>query len=105
MQNFITNAIKYTQEGRVTIGARPADGGVIFFIHDTGIGISKSDQEKIYHKFFRSEDFRTRENKGTGLGLYVTKKLARLIQAKIDLESELNKGSSFTIFVPNLTED
>jgi len=102
MQNFITNAIKYTQQGSVTIGARALDGGVQFTIADTGIGISTPDQDKIFHKFFRSEDFRTRESKGTGLGLYVTKKLARLIHARIDLESELNKGSTFTIFVPNL---
>ncbi len=71
---------------------------------DTGIGISKGDQEKVFDKFFRSEDFRTRQTNGTGLGLYVTMKLARLIHAEIDVESELNKGSTFTIFIPDLGE-
>jgi two-component system phosphate regulon sensor histidine kinase PhoR len=102
LQNFVTNAIKYTETGHITIGARPADKGVNIWVEDTGIGISISDQEKIYDKFFRSEDFRTRKNNGTGLGLYVTMKLARLVHADISTKSELNKGSRFTIFFPDL---
>lgn len=102
LQNFITNAIKYTEKGHVTISAKAADGGVIFLITDTGIGISKSDRERVFDKFFRSEDFRTRAHSGTGLGLYVTMKLARLLHAKIDLSSELNKGSTFSVYFPNL---
>lgn len=102
LQNFITNSIKYTEEGHITIGARKQEGGVMFTVSDTGIGISKADQEKVFDKFFRSEDYRTRQNNGTGLGLYVTMKLTRLIHAEIDLESELNKGSTFSIFIPNL---
>ncbi|HSW98707.1 MAG TPA: ATP-binding protein [Candidatus Saccharimonadales bacterium] len=102
LQNFITNALKYTQEGRVTLAVELADKGVRFIVKDTGIGISKPDQEKIFDKFFRSEDYRTRKTNGTGLGLYVTLKLARLIHADIDVQSELNKGSTFTIFVPQL---
>jgi PAS domain S-box-containing protein len=104
LQNFITNALKYTETGAVTLSAETADKGVRFIVKDTGIGISKPDQEKIFDKFFRSEDFRTRKTNGTGLGLYVTLKLARLIHADIDVESELNKGSTFTIFIPHLGE-
>lgn len=102
LQNFITNALKYTEEGSITIGAKAAQGGVIFTVSDTGIGISKSDQEKVFDKFFRSEDFRTRQTNGTGMGLYVTMKLARLLHAEISVESELNHGSTFTIAIPNL---
>lgn len=102
LQNFVTNAIKYTENGHVTIGAHKRDGGVLFTVSDTGIGISKADKERVFDKFFRSEDFRTRKNNGTGLGLYVTMKLTRLIHAEIDVQSELNKGSTFSIFVPNL---
>jgi two-component system, OmpR family, phosphate regulon sensor histidine kinase PhoR len=102
LQNFITNAIKYTNEGSVTIAAVPKQGGIMFTVSDTGIGISKGDQERVFDKFFRSEDYRTRQNNGTGLGLYVTMKLARLIHAEIELVSELNKGSTFSIFIPNL---
>jgi two-component system sensor histidine kinase SenX3 len=86
----------------VTVGAKPIDNGVEFFVSDTGIGISKADQERVWDKFFRSEDFRTRQNNGTGLGLYVTAKLARLVHADVSLKSELNKGSTFTISIPNL---
>lgn len=103
LQNFITNAIKYTSRGDVRIEAAVADGGVLFKISDSGIGISKGDQERVFDKFFRSEDYRTREASGTGLGLYVTMKLARLIHAEIELKSELNKGSTFSITIPNLS--
>lgn len=102
LQNFITNAIKYTEVGSVSIEATQQPNGVLFRINDTGIGISKADQERVFDKFFRSEDFRTRKNSGTGLGLYVTMKLARIIHAEIDLYSELNKGSTFSILIPNL---
>ncbi|HSX08339.1 MAG TPA: ATP-binding protein [Candidatus Saccharimonadales bacterium] len=102
LQNFITNAIKYTEQGSVTIGARREPTGIMFSVADTGIGISKGDQEKVFDKFFRSEDFRTRKTNGTGLGLYVTMKLAHLLHADIELTSKLNHGSTFTIFIPNL---
>lgn len=102
LQNFITNSIKYTEKGSVTIGARNSDKGTTFEVTDTGIGISKADQERVFDKFFRSEDFRTRANSGTGLGLYVTMKLTRMIHAEISVESELDKGSTFSIFIPNI---
>jgi PAS domain S-box-containing protein len=102
LQNFITNAIKYTETGSVTVYAKQAAKGVEFNVHDTGIGISKGDQTRVFDKFFRSEDYHTRQQNGTGLGLHVTRKLAQLAQAKITLESELGKGSTFTIFFPNL---
>lgn len=104
MQNFITNAIKYTEEGSVTIHAKQKDNGVEFAVSDTGIGISKGDQARVFEKFFRAEDFRTRAQNGTGLGLHVTRKLSQLAEAKISLESELNEGSTFRIFFPNLSK-
>lgn len=102
LQNFVTNALKYTEKGSVTIEAKLAEKGVRFVVSDTGIGISKGDQEKLFDKFFRSEDYRTRKTNGTGLGLYVTMKLARLLHAEIDVQSQLNKGSTFSIFIPDL---
>lgn len=103
LQNFITNSIKYTETGSVTIGARRQKNSILFEVSDTGIGISKTDQDRVFDKFFRSEDFRTRANSGTGLGLYVTMKLTRLIHAEISLKSEINKGSTFSIEIPNLS--
>ncbi len=102
LQNFVTNAIKYTEKGSVTIHARQADGGIEFAVSDTGIGISTTDQNKVFDKFFRSEDLLTRKQSGTGLGLHVTSKLAKLAQARISLESQLGEGSTFTIYFPNL---
>lgn len=102
LQNFMTNAIKYTEKGKVGVTVKPDPKGVRFEVSDTGIGISKGDQERVFDKFFRSEDFRTRQASGTGLGLYVTMKLTRLIHAEVDLQSELNKGSTFSVFIPNL---
>lgn len=102
LQNFITNAIKYTKEGTVTLSLVSEKKGVTFSVADTGIGISTADKSKIFDKFFRSEDFRTRENNGTGLGLYVTLKLIKRINAKVDFESELNKGSKFSLTLPQV---
>lgn len=104
LQNFITNALKYTEKGTITISAEVVGLGIRFTVADTGIGISKLDQRKLFDKFFRSEDYRTRKTNGTGLGLYVTLKLARLVHADIDVQSTLNKGSKFSIFVPHLGE-
>lgn len=99
MQNFITNALKYTKSGTVTIMGHKVAGGVYFGVKDSGIGISKSDQRHIFEKFYRSEDYRTRETSGTGLGLYVTRKLANKMGVKIDFESRLNHGSTFFFVV------
>ena len=104
LQNLITNAIKYTEKGSVTIQAKPTANGVEFTVTDTGIGISHADKEKIFDKFFRSEDYRTRQHSGTGLGLYVTMKLARIIHADVDVISKLNKGSTFSAVMPNLQD-
>lgn len=105
LQNFITNALKYTPEGSITLRAQPKDEGVEFQVSDTGIGISRNDQDKVFNKFFRSEDYRTRQTSGTGLGLYITAKLASLIKAKLSVESQLNEGSTFSIYVPSLKPD
>ena len=100
LQNLITNSIKYTKKGSVTIIAKQAHGIITFAIKDTGIGISKSDQSKIFAKFYRSEDYRTRETSGTGLGLYIAAKLAHKLDTKIEFTSRLNFGSTFSISLP-----
>lgn len=96
LQNMITNAIKYTKEGSVTLRVMNTDGQVRFEVTDTGIGISKGDQVKIFKKFYRSEDYRTRETGGTGLGLYVATKLSKKLGTEIEVKSRLNYGSTFS---------
>jgi signal transduction histidine kinase len=100
LQNLITNAIKYTKKGSVTIIVKQKSDIITVSVKDTGIGISKSDQQKVFGKFYRSEDYRTRESSGTGLGLYVAAKLAHKIGTKITLKSRLNFGSTFGITLP-----
>jgi PAS domain S-box-containing protein len=100
LQNFVTNAIKYTKEGSITVSVKQRLGEITISVKDTGIGISKSDQTKIFNKFYRSEDYRTRETSGTGLGLYVAHKLAHKLNTKIVMTSRLNHGSTFSITLP-----
>lgn len=102
LQNFVTNAIKYTHEGSVTIKVKKTKGNLNIAVKDTGIGISKSDQKRIFDKFYRAEDYRTRETNGTGLGLYVAQKLARKLDVTIDIVSRLNHGSTFSIELPTV---
>lgn len=99
LQNLITNAIKYTKKGSVTISATKNKDKITFSIKDTGIGIGKNEQQKIFEKFYRSEDYRTRETRGTGLGLYVAIKLARKLNTSFDVKSRLNVGSEFSFAI------
>ncbi|MEO6109975.1 MAG: ATP-binding protein [Candidatus Saccharimonadales bacterium] len=100
LQNFVTNAIKYTEKGSITMTAKQTKGKVRFSVKDSGIGISRGDQVKIFNKFYRSEDYRIRETSGTGLGLYVSAKLSHKLGTKIDLKSRLNHGSEFSFELP-----
>jgi PAS domain S-box-containing protein len=100
LQNFITNAIKYTHKGTVTVSVSIKKGAVTFAVKDTGIGISRSEQKKIFNKFYRSEDYRIRETNGTGLGLYVSAKLSHKLGTQIVITSRLNHGSTFSFSLP-----
>jgi signal transduction histidine kinase len=100
LQNFITNSIKYTDKGTITAKAENIGGQIRVSISDTGIGIDKFEQSKLFNKFFRSEDFRVRQISGTGLGLYISAKLASLMGGSIEMHSELNVGSTFSLLLP-----
>lgn len=105
LENIITNAIKYTKTGKITIIISQKNDKITFAIKDTGIGISKSDQSKIFSKFYRSEDYRTRETGGTGLGLYIAAKLAQKMGTKIQMVSRLNIGSTFSFTLKEKKEE
>lgn len=101
IQNLISNAIKYTQAGGVTIISKKVmSGQVQVSINDTGIGISKTEQKKVFEKFWRSEDPLTRESEGTGLGLHIAYKLAARIGSLLKFESKIGVGSTFYLDVP-----
>ncbi|HPH95814.1 MAG TPA: GAF domain-containing protein [Anaerolineaceae bacterium] len=108
--NLISNAIKYTPKGgQFEISAERCanqwdPGGAAEVVHlwvkDNGIGIAPEDQKKIFQKFFRSEDPKTREAPGTGLGLNITKSLVEMQGGKIWFESEFRQGTTFHITIP-----
>jgi PAS domain S-box-containing protein len=101
LQNYVTNAIKYSPSGTIDIGVTASKhDGLIFSVKDNGIGIASADLKHLFTKFFRSEDYRTQQTNGTGLGLYLCKELAQRLNGKVWCESELNKGSTFFLEVP-----
>ena len=100
LQNLVTNALKYTEKGSITLSVTATEDEVIFSVADTGIGLSKHDLEKVFEKFYRAENYKTRETGGTGLGLYITQRLAHKLHAKITVESTLGKGSTFKLSLP-----
>ncbi len=108
LNNLLSNAIKFTPEGgRIEVAARRnAVGDLLLIVEDTGVGISEEDQETIFEKFRQGNtvlaggDAMTREYSGTGLGLSIVKELCKLLEGEITLESELGKGSRFTIRLP-----
>ena len=101
LQNFLSNAIKYTSNGSVELVAEATnDGKVKFDIKDTGIGLSQAEMGQLFQKFWRSEDLKTRETEGTGLGLYIAAKLAKQIGAQIHVSSTKGQGSTFSVTIP-----
>ena len=107
--NLIVNAIKFTKNGTITVKIEPKDGEVICSVKDTGIGIDKVSQAHLFEKFHQVGRFDPKkpiEQQGTGLGLYISKKLIELHYGKIWLESELGKGTTFYFALPiNHQED
>ncbi|HID77170.1 MAG TPA: PAS domain S-box protein [Planctomycetaceae bacterium] len=105
--NLLGNAAKYTPEGgRIRLGVelREGDETLQIDVEDTGIGIAPQELPKIFDRFFRSTDPRVGRTSGSGLGLALTQEIVRLHGGKVTVESELNKGSRFTILLPTRTE-
>jgi len=103
LTTLINNAIKFTDSGKVelrVVKSKEMSGGVTFSVTDSGIGIGEGDKAKIFQKFFQAENYLTRKNGGTGLGLYIARHLAGRLSAKLWFESEKDKGSTFYLYVP-----
>ncbi len=108
LSNLLSNAIKFTPEGgRVVVEARRTDDGMLeLVVSDTGIGIPEEEQTHIFDKFRQGSavstagDAMTREYSGTGLGLSIVKEMCRLLGGRVSVQSELGKGSTFTVVLP-----
>ena len=96
VSNFMTNALKFTQEGSITLGFRPYEEGLYFYVKDTGTGIP---QEKLPHVFERFVKLKQEKN-GTGLGLSICQTIVRKLGGEIGVESEEGAGSTFWFILP-----
>lgn len=101
LQNLLDNAIQYTMPGgKITLSAKARSGEVIVTVSDTGIGIPRADQPRIFERFYRVDAARSREAGGTGLGLSIAKHLVEAHGGRLWVESELRQGSRFHFSVP-----
>ena len=99
--NLMGNGIKYSENGGVvTTRVAVQNGKVIISVQDNGIGIPEEDQSRVFERFYRVEKGRARKNGGTGLGLAIVKHITQLYGGTVGLESEVGKGSTFTVTLP-----
>jgi signal transduction histidine kinase len=100
--NLLTNALKFTPDGSVSVvaRARAASDEISIAVIDTGIGIAPSDQEKVFEDFQQADNSPTRQYSGAGLGLSICRRLADMMDGRITLQSQIGKGSTFSLVLP-----
>src|SRR5262249_20575056 len=98
--NLVGNALKFTDQGGVEIRAVQAGDRFALSVVDTGPGIAAEDQAKIFDEFQQVDNTSTRKKGGTGLGLSISRKIVELHGGSISVQSELGKGSTFTVSIP-----
>lgn len=102
LANLVDNAIKYTSRGSITVAWRAEHETAIIQVRDTGIGIRQADQARIFERFYRVDQARTRGIGGTGLGLSIVKHLVQAFRGDVSVESELGRGTVFEVRLPLL---
>ena|ERR1035437_1796383 len=100
MINLLSNALKFTNEGYIEFGYEQVDNLVCFYVKDSGIGLNKDDEVRIFQRYEQAVNNPLNKFEGAGLGLFITKNLVTLMNGTIWVESELNKGSSFFVKIP-----
>jgi PAS domain S-box-containing protein len=100
LNNLVSNAVKFTEKGSITMRAFTEDKWMVLQVEDTGVGIKEEDIEVIFEEFQQADGSASRAVEGTGLGLAITKSLAELHGGKIVVESEFGKGSTFSVYLP-----
>jgi CheY-like chemotaxis protein len=106
LTHLLNNALKFTDKGIIEFGYKlPHNGKIEFYVRDTGIGIPQDQIQIIFKKFGKSGNINTNKNRGSGLGLTLSKKLVELMNGEITVQSEVNEGSLFSFFLPIETEN
>ncbi|TVQ33595.1 MAG: response regulator [Wenzhouxiangella sp.] len=100
LQNFLSNALRYTESGRVLLGCRRLDGHLSIQVLDTGPGIPEDQTEAIFQEFHRLRDTRRTQERGLGLGLAIVDRIARMLDHPVSLQSVPGRGTRFAIQVP-----
>jgi signal transduction histidine kinase len=98
--NLLSNAVKFTDAGQVEMEARTTAHGVAFMVCDTGVGIAPEHQQRVFDSFWQVDQSATRKEGGTGIGLSVSRKLARLLGGDISVRSTPEEGTTFTLVLP-----
>ena len=98
--NLLGNAVKFTERGEIKISACQQNGSLKLVVSDTGIGIEKKDLDQIFEKFHQGDLSSSKKYRGTGLGLAIVKKFVNLLGGEVTVESEVDKGSVFTVMLP-----
>ena len=102
-ENLLTNALKYNQPGgSIEITLEELQDQIELTFKDTGIGLAPDEKEQIFDRFYRADLARTRTKQGTGLGLSIVKEIIELHRGHILVDSQLEKGTTFTIILPRL---
>jgi two-component system sensor histidine kinase ChiS len=98
--NLLGNAAKFTERGEIKISAFQQNGSLKLVVSDTGIGIEKKDLDQIFEKFHQGDLSSNKKYRGTGLGLAIVKRFVTLLGGEVNVESEVGKGSVFTVMLP-----
>lgn len=101
VRNLVTNAVRYTESGAVSLHTRRVQHGLNIAVIDTGVGISLEEQQRIFQDYYQVSNKARQTAKGTGLGLAIVKRIASLLDIKITLKSSLGGGSTFNLLLPN----
>jgi two-component system phosphate regulon sensor histidine kinase PhoR len=101
VHNLVDNAIKFSPDGgEVTLGAAAADGTAVLSVSDAGPGIPRAEQDRIFQRFYQVDRSRSKTRPGTGLGLAIVKHIVQLHGGKVEVQSEVGRGSTFRVILP-----
>jgi len=100
LNNLVSNAAKFTEEGDITLRAFRENGWVCIEVEDTGIGISEDHLEEVFERFRQVDGSSRRRAEGTGLGLAITRHLVQMHGGQLDVSSQVDQGSTFTVRLP-----